>query len=223
MPNLGKNAPDVINAIVEPVIQFMSVRGYQSGCEYFGRTDEALHCYLINGNAHIICETCKGQMQENLEIHKEEQLIQKSKFVPGLIGAFLGALIGAVLWILIYKLGYIAGIAGAVTSICALKGYEMLGGHLDRKGVITSVIVMILMIFLANKIAWSLELYNELSAYDWTFSDCYQNLMYVLSEAGITGSYVQDLVVGYLLTALCCVKPIMQTFKTSGGDYSIKG
>ena len=55
-----------------------------------------------------------------------------------MIGAFLGALLGCVLWIIIYRLGYIAGIAGAVIGICAMKGYEMLGKHLDKKGVIGS-------------------------------------------------------------------------------------
>lgn len=88
-----------------------------------------------------------------LQTNQQEIQSKKSSLVAGLVGAFLGSLIGAVLWILIYKLGYIAGIAGAVTSICAMKGYAILGGHLDKKGVLGSVIIMFIAIFFANKFA----------------------------------------------------------------------
>ena len=49
---------------------------------------------------------------------------RKGNIVTGIVGALLGALLGGVLWVIIYQLGYIAGIAGLVAAVCALKGYE---------------------------------------------------------------------------------------------------
>ena len=71
---------------------------------------------------------------------------------------------------LIYRLGYIAGIAGAVTAICALRGYELLGGHLDRKGVIISTVMMMVMIFFANRLSWTWDAYDALNDEGYTFS-----------------------------------------------------
>ena len=99
------------------------------------------------GDAHILCNNCRGELEVALQNYQQQKRSEKSRLVPGLVGAFLGSLIGCALWVVIYRLGYIAGIAGAVTAICAMKGYEMLGGHLDRKGVAGSAIIMVVMIY----------------------------------------------------------------------------
>lgn len=222
MANLGKNIPKVLNETLEPIFQYLVSGGYVSGCEECGRIDTPVTCYEINGRAFTICNDCRGRIEEALVNHQEQKLSQKSNLAAGLVGAFLGSLIGGVLWILIYKLGYIAGIAGAVTGICAMKGYEMLGKHLDRKGVIGSVIIMVITIFLANKIAWSWEAYDALKTYGWTFSECFRNLGYILEESEITGGYYADLFVGYALTLVCTFRSIIQAFKSSAGKYTIK-
>lgn len=66
------------------------------------------------------------------------------------------------LWMLIYHFGYIASIAGLVIIICAMKGYEILGGALDKKGVIIVGIVSIVMVFVANHLSWTMDVYIEL-------------------------------------------------------------
>ena len=40
----------------------------------------------------------------------------------------------------------ISGIAGLVMIICSLKGYELLGGHLSKAGVIISCIISVIMV-----------------------------------------------------------------------------
>lgn len=219
--NLLKNMPGIVNGIVEPVLDYLMNYGYVSGCEQCGNTAETLSCYEINGGYHFLCSSCTGSIEDSLRQNQQNIKAQKSNFAAGLIGAFLGSLIGCVLWILIYKLGYIAGIAGAVTAICAMKGYEMLGGHLDKKGVIGSVIIMLISIFLANKIAWSWEAYDALKEYGYTFFDCFRVLGDILSESGLTGSYYGDLAIGYLLTIVCSFRNIKTAFKASSGDYTI--
>lgn len=221
-PNLVKNTPKVLNEALMPIYTFLMNNLYISGCEHCGSQSAELNCYEINGFAHTICGECRSNVELVLTNHQQQMQVVKSKLVPGLVGAFLGALIGCALWVLIFKLGYIAGLAGAVTAICAMKGYELLGGYLDRKGVIGSTIIMVVMIFFANKLAWAWDAYAALEAYDWSFGECYQDLGYILAQTELTGSYYGDLAVGYLLTALCSAKTIIGAFNSSAGKYTIK-
>lgn len=221
-PNLQKNLPDVLNNSISPIINYLVNGNYTSGCENCGDNMQQLHCYEINGLHHYICETCSKEIEASLQEKQVNIKMRKSQFIPGLIGAFLGALLGAALWILVYRLGYIAGLAGAVTAICALKGYEMFGKHLDKKGVICSIIIMIAMIFFANKIAWAWEAFDALSEYGYTFSDCYRYLGDILEASELTGSYYGDLGIGYFLTLICSLGNIINAFKTSAGSYTMK-
>lgn len=88
--------------------------------------------------------------------------VKSSNIITGTTGAFLGSLIGVALWMLIYHFGYIASIAGLVIIICAMKGYEILSGALDKKGVIIVGIVSIVMVFVANHLSWTMDVYIEL-------------------------------------------------------------
>ena len=222
MPNLAKNIPDVVNGVVEPILQYLRTNYYVSGCESCGTSQSAVESYEINGGHHYLCADCAKEVNAALEENQQNMKTKKSKFLPGLVGAFLGSLIGAVLWVVIFKLGYIAGIAGLVTGVCALKGFELLGGHVDRKGVIGSVIIMLITIFLANKIAWSWDAYTALKDYDYTFSDCFRYLGEILEANELTGSYYGDLIIGYALTFLSSFRNIIAAFKASSGTYTMK-
>ena len=222
-PNLAKNLPSALNSAIEPLISFLSDLGYTSGCGNCGNSNEPTSCYEVNGLHHYLCDTCAREVEASLQENQQNIKAQKSMLFPGLIGAFLGTLIGAVLWVLIYQLGYIAGIAGAVTTVCAFKGYEMLGKHLDKKGVIFSVIISIIMIYFANRVAWAFSAYSELKEYfDITFFDVYRALGVLIKEADATANYYGDLVIGYILTIVCSVGTIIRTLKASVGSYSMK-
>ena len=221
-PNLAKNIPSVLNENLMPVFQFLSGNGYVSGCEQCGSDNGDVHCYEVNGDAHILCNNCRGELEVALQNYQQQKRSEKSRLVPGLVGAFLGSLIGCALWVVIYRLGYIAGIAGAVTAICAMKGYEMLGGHLDRKGVAGSAIIMVVMIYFANRLAWAWAAYSALGDYGWGFFECFQYLGSILESSDLTGNYMGDLIIGYVLTAVCIIRPIVQAFRTSSGEYTVK-
>lgn len=221
-PNLAKNVPEAINSVVEPIVDYLINGMYESGCDCCGSTSETVNCYEINGGFHYICENCVSQVQADLQQTQSAIKAQKSNLIPGIVGAMLGALIGCALWMLIYKLGYIAGIAGAVTGICAMKGYEMFGKHLDKKGVIASVIVMFVMIFFANKLSWSWEIYDVYKVDGVTFFEAFQAADEVIAYSDLTSSYYMDLVIGYVLTLLATYKNIINAFKASTGSYTMK-
>ena len=77
-------------------------------------------------------------------------MMQEPENVPmGILGALLFSLAGAVLYFIIYQLDFIAGIAGFVSVICAIKGYKLLGKRESVKGVVISVISSVVVILLA--------------------------------------------------------------------------
>lgn len=218
----GNKVPDMINGVVEPLIQYLSSGNYLPCCESCGSTQEYLSNYEVNGSYHYLCTSCAQQIEQNLQQNQQTTRAKKSNLVAGLVGAFVGSLIGCALWVLIYRLGYIAGIAGAVTAICALRGYELLGGHLDRKGVIISTVMMLVMIFFANRLSWTWDAYDALKDEGYTFSECYQYLDNILDLSELTGSYYSELFIGYGLTLLCSVRRIIDAFRTSSGSYRMK-
>lgn len=141
-----------------------------------------------------------------------------SNVVTGIIGALLGSLVGVALWVGIYKLGYIAGIAGAIMIVSAMFGYEKLGGSLDLKGIIISVVICIGMIYISERICISMELYEEFKDYkyyfgDVSFSDCYKSMFAILKDAEKESVFWGELGIGYLLFAIASVSYIVKSVK----------
>ncbi len=216
----GKKLRDRVNALAEPLFGYLRSGGYQSICPICRSSMMPVRLYEINRVPQYLCESCAQASRESFESNKENVRANKSNWAPGLVGAVLGALVGVLLWVVIYYLGYIAGLAGFVMAVLALKGYEKFGGCLDVKGVIICVLVMIGMVFLANKLSWSFDAYLALKEYDWGFFECFQQLDYILGELDLKGSYYGDLVVGFLLTAVGGLGTIIAAFKKSTGSYS---
>lgn len=220
-PFLAKNLPELLNSHIIPVVDYLCNNQYISGCEYCGTTESTLDCYEINASPYYICDNCKNEVHATLQANQEAITSQKSNLLSGLVGAFLGSLIGCVLWVIIYRFGYIAGISGLVTGICAMKGYELLGGNLDKKGVFGSVIVMAISIYFANRISWTWEAYDALKDYGYLFSDAYRYLYGILTDSELLTEYFMDLIIGYVLTAIACSRNILNALKTSTGKYTI--
>ena len=76
-------------------------------------------------------------------------------------------------------------------AVCALKGYELLGGKLTKKGVIISVVIMIVMIYVGDRVDWAIMIARELET-DVFYG--YRLLPLLLSEEVIDmTSYVLEL------------------------------
>lgn len=223
IPGLLKKAPDLINSSVNPIIDYLGMQGFTSGCERCGNTQTELGLFQINDGYDYLCKDCFDGTVGVLKEGQQMKQSQKSMLIPGIVGAFLGAILGCIVWILIFELGYIAGIAGACIGLCAMKGYELLGKHLDRKGVIVSVVVMVIMIYFVNRVSFAIDFYIVAKDYGWTFSDVYRSLNELLhADSDYFGAYVIDLVIGYLLTLISSIGMIIRAFRSSAGSYSIR-
>ena len=217
-----KKIPEQINGVMDPILRYLSAQSYTTGCGCCGATAVTLGCWQVNNEFLQMCEPCAAQMEQELKSNQKAVKGKKSNFIGGLVGALLGALLGSVVWIVINRLGYIAGIAGLVMVVCAMKGYSLLGGTLDRKGVIVSVLICAVMVFLANKIAWSWAVYHEVKQYNVSFFDVFRGLERFLKEIEVMGDYIKDLVIGYLLTAVASFMYIRGALRESTGGYTFK-
>jgi hypothetical protein len=127
----------------------------------------------------------------------------------GTIGAFLFALAGGVLWFVIYQIGFIAGLAGAVTVALSLLGFALFGNGMNKYGIVISIVISAAVIFLSVYFCAAKDIYDTFkywystgeSEYPLTFIQAVRNVSYLLTDEGKT-SYRFDLVIGYVLSAV---------------------
>ncbi len=213
-----------INSNVEQIIALLQAEGCKSGCEQCG-SESSVHVYNTNNILFTLCDNCRSHLEQDMESARDEVKNQKSNVVLGILGAVGGSVLGVVLWVLIYQLGYIAGIAGAAIMLLGMFGYKKFGGALDTKGVIISVVIALVMVFEACHISWTIEAikaYHEYLRVDMDFFYMYQRLFSVLEKLDVVSDFIGELVVGYGLSLLVCISPIIAAFKESRGSYKIK-
>ena len=226
--SFAKKVPEVVNGVMEPILSYLVSNGYRTGCGCCGDATGSLNCWSVNGELIHLCDGCVEEVGQALKDAQAATKAKKGNFLTGIVGALLGAAIGCVAWVLIYKAGFIAGIAGLIMAVCAMKGYELLGGHLDRKGVIASIVILIAGVYLSNKIAWSWEFYDVFKDYGLTFFDAFRNLGILMEELSLASGedlmvgYAKDLLIGYGLTALATITNIINAFLASNGSYKFR-
>lgn len=111
-----------------------------------------------------------------------------------------------------------------------MKGYEKSGKYLDTKGIVVSVIISLLMIFVANQTAWTIEIvkiFNEVGE-QLSFFDVYRNLFDILKEIeilvgenNIVASFYGDLIMGYALSAIAIIPYIRGVLKAVKGNTQL--
>ncbi len=144
--------------------------------------------------------------------------LKKSNPFLGILGAIGGSLLGVVLWLFISFVGFIAGFAGFVMLKCALKGYEILSGRLDKKGAVISLFITAFMIFFANGLEYVIALcraFFELDASFDTIQYVLMNFGQLMTETQSWGGFYMNLVLGYGLSIWASYRVIWSilTFK----------
>ena len=149
-----------------------------------------------------ICDHCGAEImaaRPAVEIQKPENV------VTGTVGALLGAAIGAVVIILLGRMGMVAAASGIVLAVCTLKGYELLGGRLTKKGIAISVLLMLAVPYVADRIDWAFIIMEQAQSegLDWTFGECFQVIPQLIEEEIIEKDvYITNLVELYAFTGL---------------------
>ena len=90
----------------------------------------------------------------------------------GIVGALIGAVLGGASIVLLSQLGYIASLSGWLLALCTLKGYELLGKGISKKGVVICAVLMLVTPFVADYLDWALVLYQSAAEYGVSYLDC---------------------------------------------------
>ncbi|WP_191396314.1 hypothetical protein [Flavonifractor sp. An306] len=133
-------------------------------------------------------------------MEEKEREKRRESLVAGLVGAFLGSLLGMACIIVVSQLGYVASLCGVVMAVCTLKGYELLGGALSRKGAAAAGIITVVMTYVAYQIDCAIQV--AVAAEVDVFL-AFRNMGMLLKEGYLdTGAYWGGLVLLYLFTLL---------------------
>lgn len=152
-----KHLPEVLPGLLDAFAEFLRQAGFENICQSCGTAGATQSCF-VGGRLLQLCPGCldAARQQAALEPVKPENP------VAGAVGALLGSLAGAACIILFSQLGYVAALSGLVMGVCAIKGYEMLGGRLSGKGAAISVVIMLLMTYAADRMDWAIVIAREL-------------------------------------------------------------
>ena len=135
-----------------------------------------------------------------------EQKKKRENVAAGVVGAFLGSLVGVACMVVLGQVGYVASISGFLMAICALKGYELLSGSFSKKGAVVTVILLVVMTYLGNRLDWAVSV---ASFYEVGIYDAFLAVGYLLEIGAIKGtSYWSNLIMLYLFTLMGAVPAI---------------
>ena len=146
----------------------------------------------------------------NQRIQQVEE--KKENIIAGIVGAFLGTLIGLLCIVVVDQLGYMASISGVVMGVCAIKGYQLLGGKMSLKGIVISTVFMICVVYISQQLSWAIDAADVLNI---DVFSAFRLIPEMIRQGAIDGGiYMKDLFMLYAFTALGAVPTIWNTIKT---------
>ena len=213
----GFGASAAVNKKLIPALSaavtFLRSENYTNCCAGCGKIGVNGSYYIYNSPS-VLCDSCFEAFKDRHNEARRNEEQKSENLIGGIVGALLGSLIGALAIILISRLGYVAAISGVIMGVCTLKGYEMLGGKLTKRGVIASCIIMFIMVLLSYQIDTAIALYSLDDYKELGFFGCFRLLNYAMFNGGIDwGSYLPDLILLYAFTALGAVPTVSNTLK----------
>lgn len=194
--------------VIQEVSQSLQSLDFQNCCQLCEMQGTVLPA-SIKGEAGIFCDNCFNRELQNAQN-------TSGNVGLGIIGAFLGSLIGVIIWILIYQFNIIAGIAGYFMFYFAFKGYQLLGKKKDKKGVIISLLISIVMLLVAEGLGITIAFIREFNV---SFSEAVQLINVVMQDSEGLMAIIRDVILGYVLMIAASYSSIKQTFKESKNSY----
>ena len=157
----------------------------------------------------------QNQYQMPYQTTYQESCTKQNNFGMGILGAFIGAFIGAAAIVLIGELGYVSVLGGLVMGLCTIKGFEMLSGGIDKKGIIACIAVMIIMTFGAEYFQWGFDIYTELKGEGYTLLDILPYTWSIIADAGYVEDFLCSLGLSYLFTAIGAIGIIKKVYSAN--------
>ncbi len=200
---------DGLRENIASLVRYLQSEGFTDCCQSCG-APHVDPCY-ISGSYAMLCRECFTRLQQDrtaLDTHKKGR---HDNIVGGIVGALLGSLIGVAAIVLLSRLGYIAAISGVILAVCTLKGYELLGGKLNTRGIIICSVLMLVMTWFGDRVDWAFLVANEM---DTDIISAFRIIPTLVKYDIIEKSnYYVNLVMLYLFTVLGAAPTISSTIK----------
>lgn len=208
----SKNVADNLQEAMKVITDFLKADGFENCCQSCGTQESEIGIYKVQGVPMILCEECFRKLYEEHAANENIQNQKKENLIAGLTGAFLGSLVGVLAIVFLGQMDYVAALSGIIMAVCSLKGYELLGGQLSNKGILGSSIVMIIMVYIGNRLDWAVFVANY-AEIDIPYA--FQILPDLLAEGYLEISeYYVNLAMVYLFTAVGAVPTISNILRT---------
>ena len=160
-----------------------------------------------------------GSIEENFPVEAIKENVP-----AGILGAFLGGIIGSLLIVLIGLLGFVASIGGVAVAVTTLTGYEKFAKKLSVRGIVISVIVMIIIITFITRLEWTIDICMEMSEYGGDISPLavFLNMHAILKEFDCVADYVKEIVVLFIFTAIGAVPTVKRKYIEKSAPVKVK-
>ena len=172
LEKMKANLSEGINAL----LAFLKKKGYGPCCSLCGKAVEEIAAFKSGSSYSHLCPDCERTMLGNLATATQMNQKKKENVIGGVVGALLGSLLGVVCIILLSQMGYVAALSGIAMAIGVLKGYELLGGKLTKKGIIIGSVIMLIMTYVGDRLDWAIVLLRDGGGADagYNLFECYR-------------------------------------------------
>lgn len=150
---------------------------------------------------------------QNVENNDEED---NGNILAGVIGAFLFSIIGGLLYFVLYQVGIIAGICGLAIFVLANFGYGLFAQTKNKAsiaGLIAAIVATIVMIFLAEYVSLSFEIFQVYKNQGITIFDAIRATPEFLAEPEIGNAVAGDLAFAYIFGFIASISNIFNIVK----------
>ena len=135
---------------------------------------------------------------------------KQNRLIMGILGALLGGLVGGVAIVLLGQTGLISAFSGVILGFGTLKGYELLSGKMDKRGLLVCFPVMLAVPYLADRFSWTMVIMKELGC---SFGSAFLSVHNVISQHGAQADYWSTLLFIYAFTVMGTIGTIKQVIK----------
>lgn len=153
----GERLESAMNAFIE----LLRTQSFRPCCQNCGQ-ELPVEGYFVSGGYMQVCDSCAQALKQSHNTAQTQRAQKSENVAGGIVGSLIGSLLGVLCIVLLSQLGVVAALSGLIMAVCTLKGYEMLGGKLSNRGIVISIVVMIVMTFVGDRIDWAILVSQQL-------------------------------------------------------------
>lgn len=205
-----------LNGSIGALTAFLRGKGFEPCCQFCGQQTETAG-YDASGSYMQLCADCAGRIRQDRTLAEQQKKNKNENIIGGIVGALLGALLGVICIVFFAQLELVAAVSGVIMAVCTIKGYEILGGKLTKKGVVISILMMIIMTYMGHRIEYGILIAQS---YDVDILMGFRYVPVLLNEGLIDGPiYWVNLGQLYLFTLLGAVPTVHAAVKERAQEH----